>query len=190
MRPISLPSLATLLAAALALTLSACGNKHEVIHHAETEGIYVNVDELKYQVQISRQLNPGAIAEDRAFVEGVAGEDAELADDEVWFAVFVRIENESDEEQLPAIAYELEDQQGNSYEPVEIEESNPFHYDPSPIPPGSYVPNPDSIARQVTSIGGMLQLFKVKYETLDNRPVELVITSSSTDDVTTIDIDV
>jgi hypothetical protein len=189
MRSISKTSLATSLAAVLALGLSACGNKHEVIHHAETEGVYVDVDELKYQVQISRQLNP-AIPEDREFLIGVDEEEAELEEGETWFAVFVRIENDSDEEQLPATAFELEDQQENSYEPVEIAETNPFHFDASPIPPNSYVPNPDGVARQVTSIGGMLQLFKIKYESLDNRPVELVISSGSTDDVSTINIDI
>src|SRR6478672_6437989 len=47
MRPISLPSFATFLAIAAALTLSACGNKTTSIHGGETEGVYVDVGPLK-----------------------------------------------------------------------------------------------------------------------------------------------
>jgi hypothetical protein len=190
MRPISLTSFATFLAVALALGLSACGNRSSSIHGAETEGIYVNVGDLKYQVQISRQLNPGAIAEDRTFVQGVDEADATLADDEVWFAVFVRIENETDDPQVPAPVYELEDQQGNTYEPVKVADTNPFHYDLAPIRPHGYAPGPDTIARQLGSVGGMMQLFKVKYETLDNRPVEMRIRSIAPEDESTVKIDI
>jgi hypothetical protein len=190
MRPISLTSFATAIAVALALTLSACGNKEERIHHAETEGVYVNVDELKYQVQISRALNPAAIPEDHTFVSGVAPDEAELGADEVWFAVFVRVENESDAPQVPTTAFELEDQRGNVYEPIEVDENNPFFFDDAPIRAHGYAPGPDTIARQVGSVGGMLRLFKVKHETLDNRPVELIIRSISSEDEATINIDI
>jgi len=190
MRPNSLTSIASFLAVALALALSACGNKHDTVHEAETEGIYVDVDELKYQVQISRQLNPVAIAEDRTFLSGVDEATAELGEGEVWFAIFLRVENESDEPQVPTTRFELEDQQGNVYEPISIEDGNPFAYNTDPIRPGGFAPGPDTIARQVGSVGGMLQLFKVKYETLDNRPVELVIHSLTSDDESTVNIDI
>lgn len=191
MRPISVKSSLTfVVAVALAVGLSACGNKTETIHHAETEGIYVNVGDLKYQVQISRALNPGAIPEDRTFLEGVDPAEADLAPDEVWFAVFVRIENETGEAVAPASVFEIEDTEHETYEPVEIAESNPFHYDMTPIRPHGYAPGPDTIARQVGSVGGMLQLFKLKHETLDNRPLELVIRSVSPEDESTIDLDV
>ncbi len=51
-----LVTLLTVLAAGTAL--SACGNRVDEVHEAETEGIYVDVGDLQYQVQISRQLNP------------------------------------------------------------------------------------------------------------------------------------
>jgi hypothetical protein len=190
MRPISLKSFTTFAVIAAALTLAACGNKETVIHQAETEGIYVNVGALKYQVQISRALNPGAIAEDRTFLDGVDPAEAELGADEVWFAVFVRVENETGDPQVPAPEFELEDQEGNAFEPVEIEDTNPFHYDTNPIRPHGYAPGPDTIARQVGSVGGMLQLFKLKHTTLDNRPLELTIRSGSSDDEATVAIDI
>ena len=191
MRLICPKSFTTFAAIAASLTLAACGNKEEVIHHAETEGIYVNVGELKYQVQISRALNPESISEDRTFLEGLSPEDAELGPDEVWFAVFMYVENESDEAQAPAEHYEIVSQTEEVFEPVELPETNPFHYDVTPIPPGGVAPSPDSVARQLTSIGGMLQLFKMKHSTLDNRPLELIIKADeSSEEESTVDLDV
>jgi hypothetical protein len=190
MRPISLPSAGLFLAIALALTLSACGNKTTSIHGGETEGIYVDVGPLKYQVQLSRALNPGAIDEDRTMVEGVAPAEAKLAPDEVWFAVFVRVENETDQPQVPAQSYEIEDQEGHTFEPVPLAATNPFHYDLSPVRPHGYAPGPNTVAHQLGSLGGMLQLFKLKHDTLTNRPLELKIRSTSSSDEGTVTIDV
>ena len=174
-------------ALAVTLGLSACGNKHEVIKEAETEGVYVNVGELKYQVQISRALNPAAIDEDRTFVQGV---EEKLAPDEVWFAVFVRVENESGEAVAPAEHFEIEDQLDEIYEPVELGEANPFRYREDPIPAEGVAPPADSVARQLGAIGGMLQLFKLKKATLDNRPLELVISSDDPEDEAVVERDV
>lgn len=187
MRPLTLASLAVL---ALAPTLSACGTKTTTVKRAETEGLYVNVGPLKYQVQISRALNPGAVAEDRTMLQGVSPAEARLGPNEVWFAVFLRVENESARPQRPAEVFELADQQGGVFEPVEIGPGNPFRYDRSPIPPNGYAPAPDTVARQLGSIGGMLQLFKVPRQALDNRPVELRIRSVVPADEATVQIDV
>ena len=61
------------LAAVAALATAGCGNKEEFVHLADTEGIYVTVDDLKYQIQISRILEP-ASPEDQAYLRGVAGD--------------------------------------------------------------------------------------------------------------------
>lgn len=181
-----------LIAAVAALAVSGCGNKHDVIHLAETEGIYVDVGELKYQVQISRVLNPGAIAEDRAFIEGVDPAEADLAPDERWFAVFVRVENDNEggEPQMPAQHFEIEDQQKTVYEPVELDETNQFRWLDTPLPPNSVAPTPDTIAGQLHSIGGMLHLFKVKADSLENRPVELIIRADGVEEESVIELDI
>ena len=57
---------------------------------ATTEGAYVDVGDLKYQVQISRQLNPADV-EDRDYLMGLAGATGSSAADEEWFAVFMRV---------------------------------------------------------------------------------------------------
>jgi hypothetical protein len=179
MRLITLKSFATFVAIAAVLALSACGNKQSKIHEAETEGIYLDVGPLKYQVEISRQINPKAIPEDKTFIQDVAPADATLGKDELWFAVFVRVENGSDQPQVPTSFFKISDTEGNEFVPVPIGESNPFFFDTSPIPAGSVAPNQDGVAAQVGSIGGMELLFKLKRETLDNRPLVLTIKSLS-----------
>jgi hypothetical protein len=58
------------LAALAALAAAGCG-KEETTAIADTEGIYVTVDDLTYQVQLSRILNP-ASPEDSAYLKGVS----------------------------------------------------------------------------------------------------------------------
>jgi hypothetical protein len=163
----------TVLAAALAV--GACGNKHDVVHHGETEGIYVDVGDLKYQVQISRQLNPADV-EDKAYLAGLKPEDRRLENGEVWFAVFIRVQNVTDETLRPAEEYEIEDTVDNKYHPLELAPTNPFAYRATPLPPKSLLPKVDSIASEGT-IQGSLLLFKIPGPSLDNRPLEFVIKS-------------
>ena len=111
-----------LLAVALASTaLTACGEKHSVVTHAPTEAVYVDVGPkggpwVNYQVQISRQLNPGDFRnvaargnaqkvdpEDSAYVAGLGPEQVALKVDpqnpinnEVFFGVFIAAYSEND----------------------------------------------------------------------------------------------
>lgn len=181
----------TLVLLALVPVLAACDSKAQEgsLFKGETEGIYVDVAKMKYQVQISRELNP-AISEDRTLLTGVAAKDSTVAADETWFAVFIRIENEQDSPQKPAISYAIEDTEGNHYAPITLARDNPFHYVLSDVPPKSVVPEPNSVAAQ-TSIGGLELLFKLKRTSLDDRPLVLKIHSPSNySDVSEVDLDV
>ena len=53
--------------------------------------MYSEVGGLKYQVQISRELNP-TDSEDRAYLVGLAPTARDLKPDETWFAVFLRVQ--------------------------------------------------------------------------------------------------
>jgi hypothetical protein len=181
--------LASLCIAALAaLVVAGCGNKQDSTNLADTEGIYVTVDDLKYQIQISRILNP-ADPEDQGYLRGLpAGE--EPAADEIWFGIFMRVENDSDQEHMAADGFKIVDTQQNEFEPVEPDPSiNVFGYQPRPIAPGHLLPQPNAPASDNT-IGGALVLFKVKVDSLYNRPLELEISSATSDQNAVIDIDV
>ena len=66
-----------LLAVAAVLVLAACGNKPKISTVGDTEGTYLNVGPLTYQVQISRQLNPNDI-EDQTYLQGIRPFQAKL----------------------------------------------------------------------------------------------------------------
>ncbi len=154
-----------------ALLASGCGNKQETVTLGDTEGIYLDVDELKYQIQISRYMNANDV-EDRAYLEGLPQSTAQPTGEETWFGVFLRVQNTSDKAIAPASDFEIVDTQENVYRPIPIDtDVNPFAYKPDPIAPKGLIPEPDSVASETTIQGSML-LFKIKTESLQNRPLE------------------
>ena len=161
---------------AAAAPLAGCGNKEDEILVAETEGAYLDVGELRYQVQISRQLNPVDI-EDRAYFQGIPVRERILREGESWFGVFMRVENPSDEPQRATLDFELEDTQDTIYEPVRLAPENPFAYRGGVIQPAETLPPASSVAQQNEAIGGSLVLFKVRTDSFENRPLELKILS-------------
>lgn len=175
--------------AALAIGAGGCGNKSNSIHGGDTEGVFLNVGPMKYQVQISRQLNP-SIPEDSTFLSDVGQGQNKLAPDELWFAVFIRVENPSKQAQPPASDYEITDTEHNVYRPVFIGPGNPFRYTTRPIPAHGVAPDPDSIAGQIGSINGQELLFRLKRSTFENRPLVLTIRSTSPPDRATDILDV
>ncbi len=176
------------LTALAALATGGCGNKTDTAIIAETEGIYVSVDDLTYQVQLSRILDP-ASPEDKTYLSGLP-EGEEVTADEVWFGVFMRVENETDEELPAAEQLRIIDTQHTEFEPIEIDpEVNPFGYQPRPIPPGELLPERNSPPSDNT-IQGALVLFKVKVQSLYNRPLELEIESDTGGDNAVVDLDV
>jgi hypothetical protein len=172
--------------------LAACGNHHDEtakIQHIEGEGFYLSLGELKYQVQGSRQLNPHDV-QDRALLAGIPAGDQDLDEDEVWFGVFMQVENESEEPLRPASDIEIIDTQEDVFKPVELDQSNPFAYRPEdPIEGGAIAPVADTPAFN-TANQGSLMLFKLTIDAIDNRPLELKMESSTTDQTGIIDLDV
>ena len=173
--------------------LSACGKHHDedaAVQHIEGEGFYLSLGDLKYQVQGSRQLNPDD-KQDRAYLVGVPPEELELEPDEVWFGVFMQVENESDAPLTPSGDIEIHDTQDEVYRPLPVDDANQIVYrSTDPIPPGQIMPLPDTPAFD-TPVRGSLLLFKLKLLSLDNRPLELIIEGNQTPKQTgIIDLDV
>jgi hypothetical protein len=179
--------LTLLLVAFAVVAVGACGNKESRTLHADTEGEYVDVGPMKYQVQISRLLNPND-PEDRGYlVDLPAGES--LGPDDEWFAVFMRVENGSEHAAPVASQYEIVDTQENTYTPIEMGPKNVFAYRPGVLGAHQVLPFSDSPAGQNT-IQGALLLFKIPVANFENRPLELRISSTQTKDVGTVDLDV
>ena len=176
--------LCALVALLAALAVAGCGRENPRTH-AATEGPYLDVGPLQYQVQISRQLNPADI-EDRAYFVGV--EQPELPGEETWFSVWVRVWNRTQGTHPSAQKFEIEDTTGKHYEPVEIGKDNIFAYRPAFIPSGDTLPAVNSAAEQ-NPIGGSLLLFKVTNESLANRPLILHIESPDGEEPRAAEVD-
>jgi hypothetical protein len=183
------PRLAHLLVPCLAaMVLAGCGNKQETVTLGETEGIYVDVNELTYQIQLSRILQP-TDEEDQAYLRGLA-EGVDVRPDEVWFGVFLRVENETEEPHRSADQFEIVDTTEQTYRPIVLDEgANAFVYEPGTVPPGAVVPGEDTPAFN-GPIQGELILFKLKVATLYNRPLEFRIANTGGEGTGVIDIDV
>jgi hypothetical protein len=156
--------------------LTACGDDG-VQKVAESEGTYVTIGSVQYQVQISRQLNPTDV-EDRDYLAGVAAADKELKPDQVWFGIFIRAKNKTNVPLNTADEFTLADTVGDKFHRIEAE--NIVDYKPTILGPGDVFPH----SNEVSSYGptqGKLLLFKLTNETLDNRPLEMEIVSPDGD---------
>ena len=158
-----------------ALALAGCGNKLETRTQGETEGIYIDVGGVKYQVQVSRIINPRDI-EDRNYLTGVPEGTLEPKADEAWFGVGLRVQNTTSDKTFDtATQFEIVDTQESSFEPIELE-GNVFAYAPARLGPNTVLPNSESPAGQ-GPVQGSLLLFKLTNEAIGNRPLEFKITS-------------
>lgn len=174
-RPRLIPAVLALCAA---LALSACGSKEAETKVGKTEGAYLNVGPLLYQVQISRQLNPRDV-EDKSYLLGLPAGTAELNRDEAWFAVFMRVQNASKHAAPTARPqdYEIVDTQHNRYTPIVVDaNANPFAYAQTVLGKNRIYPNPDSASGNGPIQGSML-LFRVKVASFGDRPMDLLIHS-------------
>jgi hypothetical protein len=187
LRPLRVLLLLALSAAALAV--AGCGDKQEVRTVGETEGIYIDVGELKYQVQLSRIINPND-EEDKHYLAGLPAGTVQPKSDEAWFGVWMRVQNTTDKKTLAAAdEFEIVDTQEHRFTPVELE-NNPFAYEAQDLRPQTVVPSPNSPAGEGV-IQGSLILFKLTTESIANRPLEFKIQSPALpDDVGIVDLDV
>jgi hypothetical protein len=159
-----------LLLIALALislgAVAGCGNEENELQTEEGEPL--ELGDLRYNVQITRFLNPDSV-EDRAYLEGQPvpplGED--------YLAVFIRIQNEGEEAERIPSQFPIQNNREQEFEALEIE--NPFALElGAEIPAGGQLPTIDSPAAS-GNIKGSRLLYLVEEEATENRPLELEI---------------
>jgi hypothetical protein len=160
--------------ALLALPLAACGNKEAESTFGATEGTYLNVGDLTYQVQISRQLNPND-NEDKGYLVAVPSDQRDLGPNEAWFAVFVIAFNEGKHAAVSANDFTISDTEGNLYKPLTVGADNVFAWRGGTVPAGGQLPERDTAASNNPSVNGSMLLFKVSNDAFNNRPLRLTI---------------
>jgi hypothetical protein len=178
------------LSTALVVLAAGCGSGTGQVTSAETEGLYLDINGLKYQIEMSRYLNPADV-EDREYLVGLPEGTEELGADEIYFGVWVRVENTSEDETRPAAnVWEIHDTQENVYRPLSVDgDVNPFVFEPVDVPPLTVLPLATSAAGQGPT-QGLLLLFKLKIDSLQNRPLELRFSNGGGSTEGTYDLDV
>ena len=104
----------------------------------ETEGITSTWASLKYQVQLSRILNPADV-EDPSYLAGLARA-WRPGRGETWFGIFMRVAEPEHRARRPRRDFTITDTQENEFKPVPLERANPFAYGPEPLRPGAVFP--------------------------------------------------
>jgi hypothetical protein len=177
----------TAVAVAAASSLAACG-KDGPVSEGKTEGVYVSTGNLKYQVQISRQLNPFDF-EDGDYLKGLPAT-GKLATGEEYFGIFIRVFNMSNAAHPSARQFTIKDTTGKAFQPVPLDLNiNVVAYRPLIVKPGDQIPVPGSLARENTTQGGLI-LYKIPVASFANRPLVLHIASPEGGQEATVDIDV
>ena len=175
-RSLARTALAAVLAVA-ALVAAGCGDKHEFTTVANTEGIWVDAGPLQYTIQGSRLLNPGQTP-DGAYLRGLPIGTRPLNNGkEVWFAVFLRIENRSGRPARTTQGFTITDTRGTTFRPLALRPSlNPFAYEPKTLGDGEAIPIPDS-PQAFNSFSGAELLFRIPLLNYAQRPLTLHIRS-------------
>lgn len=158
-----------LLALTCGLAAGGCGAEPGVDEPAR-EGLAIDVHGIEYNVFLTRELNL-RITPDMAYYNG-----PEAIPGRALYGVFLESCNPEGKTQASTDEFVVEDNQGNEFEPLELEQENAFAYQATELGEGDCQPAAGSVAAQGPSAGSML-LFDFPLESLENRPLELVIGS-------------
>lgn len=164
-RRLTMPLLAALMLAVLALGVAACGSgdPREV-----EEGEIVKVGGLNYSVVFSRYLNPND-NEDAAYLKGLEPAQAEHN----YFGVFLQVKNTSHETKGLVNELTITDADGQTYEAVENESEFAFPFG-GQVTENEWIPELDTTASS-GPIQGSVVIFEVPEEVSADRPLLLHI---------------
>jgi hypothetical protein len=152
----------------LSVGVAACGDDEPGVDEPAREGLALDLDGVDYNVFITRQLNP-EIPPDDTYYTG-----PEPAPDETLFGVFIQACNNSDEARQTADSFTVVDNQGNEFEPEQLEAGEVIAYEPGELDPKECIPEAGSVAQLGPEAASML-LFRLPLQVTENRPLELEI---------------
>jgi predicted small secreted protein len=161
-------ALACLLAGLAALT--GCNNTRE--HKAGREGLPKDIGHVEYNVFITRELNLRDV-EDSGYYKG-----PEAPPGFALYGVFLQACNTASAgpHWTAASRFQIEDTQGNIFKPLPLPPDNLWAYRATSLKHGACIPTLGSLASSGPTSGSLL-IFKLPIQTLENRPLDLRITS-------------
>jgi hypothetical protein len=165
----------------IAVGVAACGDEEPGVDEPAREGLALELDGVDYNVFITRQLNP-EIPPDEEYYTG-----PEPAADETLYGVFVQVCNDSSEARQTTDTFKVVDNQGNEFEPEQVDAADVIAYESRLLDPEECIPEAGSLAQLGPQAGSML-LFRLPLANTENRPLELEIEGEG-DEHLTFDLD-
>jgi hypothetical protein len=162
--------IAAVLAIAAGAILAGCETDPENATEVE-EGRLIKVDDLLYNVQITRILNPKD-PEDKAYLVG----QEPPGGDQYYLGVFMTVANDSDSAAEVPGDFTVEDTVGTTYEPIPSDSLFALKTE-STLQPGDQLPELESTAAN-GPIQGAMVLFRITGAAIEDRPLILHIPSS------------
>jgi len=151
----------------MSFSLAACGGDE---HHEVPEGEAIEVDGVRYNVMITRYLNPDMV-DDRAYL---GPEYAEWpAADKYLLGVFLQIHNESGDTITIPEDLTVVDTQDRRYEPIVVDSDYALELG-AELADGKNVPAIDS-PPFYGPIQGSLLLYEIETTSAENRPLKFEI---------------
>jgi hypothetical protein len=134
----------------------------------------VTVGGLHYSVNNAWVLDPRRRV-DAAVAEGLPRRDRKLPADELLYAVFVGVTNETDTPRPMASQIALRDTRNIEYRLAALAAENEYAYRPVVLRGKSHLPAPSSPAASDMSAEGMMLLFRIPRRSYRDGPLELVL---------------
>lgn len=180
---------AALAIAALSVGAAACGAEEETELidgeevHAVVEGEPLELGDLGFNVALTRFLNRDDI-EDGQYLRGLPPPPP----DQDYLAVFMKVENEGDEDRrLPSpLEMRVEDTTGAEYKPIEMDPV--FGLDLGGVIEADGEAPEDDTAAANGPVQGAIVLFLVDQDVSNNRPLDLIILAEGEEGLVTLDI--
>ncbi len=163
--------LALLLLALVPVLLAGCGQvKHAAYQDAATEGQYIASGGLKYQIQLSRELNP-ALPEDAAYLQDLGPGVVQPGKGKEWFGVWMLVQDDSSRARLMTSDFDIKDTLGTIYTPVPVKPQNILSYRPELLHPHDLYPYVQTAIAQSGPRRGAIILFQISTSAYQNRPL-------------------
>ena len=180
---------AALATAVLTMGVAACGAEEETELvdgeeiHSVVEGEPLELGDLGFNIALTRFLNP----EDTTDAEYLGGLPPPPLNQD-YLAIFMKVENEGDEDRrLPtALEMRVEDTTGAEYKPVEMDPVFGLELG-GVIEAGGEAPDANTAAAS-GPVQGAIVLFLVDQDVSNNRPLDLIILAEGEEGLVTLDI--
>jgi hypothetical protein len=163
--------LAAVVALAAGVVLSGCDTSPENVDQV-SEGQGIKIDDLLFNVQITRELNPFD-TEDKAYLVG----QKPLGSDQYYLGVFMRVQNEGDASVDVPTDMSVVDTVGKAFKPLPSNSLFALKLGDT-LHAGDELPEGESVAAN-GPIQGSMVLFRIDSSAIQDRPLTLHITTST-----------